>query len=136
MTSRIATTVAAVLLAVSVDAGAEDPLAAEALAQPQSGDSVELELESIRRFGEKTVRLEIMIRWGDPTRPAPEGYTPRKVRYMGDCEEGTLTLAAVGVFDASGRPLKSVIVPPRASDPIKPEKGTDLAKWLRQACMW
>jgi hypothetical protein len=47
-----------------------------------------------------------------------------------------MTLAAVGLFDANGQLQKTLVVPPRASDPVKPEKGTPAAKWLQRVCMF
>ena len=117
-------------------AAADAPLDAETLAQPREGESATLRLDSIRRFGEVLGRFDVSIAWADNTRPAPEDYFPRRVRYQANCEEGTITLAAVGVFDRSGMLQKTMVVPPGASDPVKPEKGTEQAKWLRRVCMF
>ena len=46
-----------------------------------------------------------------------------------------LTIAAVGVYDRTGMLEKRMIVPPGASDPIKPETGSPQAKWLKDVCM-
>ena len=41
-----------------------------------------------------------------------------------------------GVFDRSGQLTKTMVVPPGAADPIKPEKGSQEAKWLQRVCMF
>jgi hypothetical protein len=115
---------------------AEAPLDAEALAQPREGESATLMLDSIRRFGEALGRFDVRVAWADDTRPAPGDYFPRRVRYQANCEEGTITLAAVAVFDGSGQLQKTMVVPPGASDPVTPQKGSQPAKWLRRVCMF
>jgi hypothetical protein len=72
----------------------------------------------------------------DTTRQIPPDYLARRVRYITNCEEGTFTLAAVGLLDRNGNALKTMVVPPGAVDPVKPEKGTDAAKWVRRVCMY
>jgi hypothetical protein len=72
----------------------------------------------------------------DPGSAWPEGSGPRRVRYVIDCEEETMTLAAVGVFDNSGQVQRSLVVPPGAIDPVKPAKGSPEQKWLRKACLF
>ena len=72
----------------------------------------------------------------DRSRPFPEDYIPRRVRYAVNCQEGTLTLAAIGLFDRAGQLMRTMVVPPGASDPVKPEKGSAEAKWIQRACMF
>jgi hypothetical protein len=109
---------------------------AESLAQPREGEAAELDLQSIRRYGDRVGRFEVNIVWADPTRGRPEGSWPRRVRYAIDCEEETLALAAVGVFDGAGQLQRTMVVPPGAVDPVKPAKGTTEHKWLRKACLF
>jgi hypothetical protein len=109
---------------------------AEVLAQPKEGEAAELDLQSIRRFGEKDGRFEVDLVWADPTRHRPAGLGARRVRYAIDCEAETMTLAAVGVFDDSGQVQRTMVVPPGAVDPVKPAKGSAENKWLRKACLF
>lgn len=109
---------------------------AEALAQPGEGEAAELDLQSIRRFGERYGRFEVNIVWADPTRGRPEGLWPRRVRYAIDCEDETMTLAAVGVFDGAGQVQRTLVVPPGAADAVKPARGSTEHKWLRKACLF
>jgi len=126
--------VSSLFLFLSLPAGAQDPAGAETLAKPRDGESATLELETIRKFGDAVARFEVTIAWTDPARSAPSDYGARRVRYMANCEDGTLALAAVAVFDRSGALQKTLVVPPGASDTVKPGKGTDAEKWLRRAC--
>ena len=109
---------------------------AEALAKPQPGETAELDLQSIKRFGDNIGRFEVNIVRVDPASARPNGPGPRRVRYVIDCEAQTMTLAAVGVFDDSGQVQRSLVVPPGAVDPVKPAKGTPEYKWLRRACLF
>jgi hypothetical protein len=123
-------------LFLSLPAAAQVPADAEALAKPRDGETAALELETIRKFGDALARFEVTIAWADAARPAPSDYGARRVRYMANCDEGTMTVAAVALFDRSGALQKTLVVPPGGSDPVKPEKGTDAEKWLRRACMF
>lgn len=118
------------------EAGSTQPEPIEAAAQPQPGERASLDLQSIRRYGEVQGRFEVVVAWADPGTPRPAGLGQRRVRYMANCEEGTMTLAAVGVFDDNGSVLKTMVAPPGSLDPVKPEKGTEEAKWLRRVCMF
>jgi hypothetical protein len=93
-------------------------------------------MQSIRRYGDVLGTFQVSILWTDRSRPFPEDYTPRQVRYAVNCQEGTLTLAAIALFDRSGQLQRTMVVPPGASDPVKPEKGTEQAKWVQRACMF
>jgi hypothetical protein len=126
----------AISFVAAAAARADGPEEAEALAQVRDGESATLDLQTIRRYGDVVGRFEVALVWTDSTRPMPADYSPRRVRYMANCEEGTMTIAAVGVFDPAGRVQKTIVVPPRASDPVTPEKGTEAAKWLRRVCMF
>jgi hypothetical protein len=126
----------AAVLAVLAPARAQTPDSAEALATPQPGEVAELDLQSIKRFGDKAGRLEVNIVRADRGSAPPGSLGPRRVRYVIDCEEETMTLAAVGVFDTSGQVQRSLVVPPGAVDPVKPAKGSPEQKWLRKACLF
>ena len=80
--------------------------------------------------------FEVSVVWTDSVRPPPEDYFPRRVRYAVNCDEGTLTLAAVGLIDRAGQLQKRMMVPPGASDPVKPPKGGEQAKWIQRVCMF
>jgi hypothetical protein len=115
---------------------AQAPDSAEALAKPQPGETAELDLQSIRRYGERSGRFEVTIAWADSSRGRPDGLWPRRVRYAIDCEEETMMLAAVGVFDNAGQVQRTMVVPPGAVDAVKPLKGSTEHKWLRKACLF
>jgi hypothetical protein len=115
---------------------AQTPLDAETLAQPREGESASLDLQSIRRFGDTLGVFHVSVVWVDSVRPPPEDYLPRRVRYAVNCDEGTLILAAVSLLDRTGQPQKTMVVPPGASDPVKPAKGSEQAKWVQRVCMF
>jgi hypothetical protein len=136
MTARIAYTLALVALLAGASVHAQEPGSPESLAQAKEGEVARLDLQTIRKFGESQGRFEVVVAWADTSRPAPEGYGPRQVRYMANCEEGTISLAAIGVFDRNGQLTKTMVIPPGGADPIKPEKGSQEAKWLQRVCMF
>ena len=136
MTARIAYTLSVLALFAGAAAAAPDPGSPESLAQAKEGELARLDLQTIRKFGEAQGRFEVVVAWADSSRPAPEDYGPRQVRYMANCEEGTISLAAVGVFDRNGQLTKTMVIPPGGADPIKPEKGSQEAKWLQRVCMF
>ena len=136
MTPRIAYTLSVLALFAGAAAAAPDPGSPESLAQAKEGELARLDLQTIRKFGEAQGRFEVVVAWADSSRPAPEDYGPRQVRYMANCEEGTISLAAVGVFDRNGQLTKTMVIPPGGADPIKPEKGSQEAKWLQRVCMF
>lgn len=136
MTPRIAYTLSVLALFAGAAAAAPDPGSPESLAQAKEGELARLDLQTIRKFGEAQGRFEVVVAWADSSRPAPEDYGPRQVRYMANCEEGTIALAAVGVFDRNGQLTKTMVIPPGGADPIKPEKGSQEAKWLQRVCMF
>jgi hypothetical protein len=114
-----------------VQAQDEDP---ETQVKIKAGEVARLDRDSIGDYG-STKRFEVDIGWDDAAGQRPADHKTRKVRYAADCKAGTVTIVAVGVFDRTGRLEKRMIVPPGASDPIKPEAGTPQAKWLRDVCM-
>ena len=148
MSLRIICIAAAVALATSSPVTAQTPgtaptppatqvpLDAEVLAQPREGESASLDLQSISRFGDTLGVFHIIVVWVDSVRPPPEDYIPRRVRYAVNCDEGTLTLAAVFLLDRAGQLQKTMVVPPGASDPVKPAKGSEQAKWVQRVCMF
>ena len=113
---------------------ADEPMPVEIAAQVKPGEKADLDLQSISRYGEVIGRFEIVIAMAEGAPNSDAAY--RRVRYISNCEEGTITLAAVGVFDGNGNVLKSLVAPPRSLDPIRPEKGSEQAKWLRRVCMF
>ncbi len=136
--ARIAPLVAfaAVTLAAAGPSRANDPDSVEAAAAVKDGEAAQLDLQTITRYGETTGRFEVFVAWADTSRPVPQDYAPRRVRYMVNCQEGTITLAAVGVIDQTGQVRKMMVAPPRSIDPVKPEKGTQEAKWVQRVCMF
>jgi hypothetical protein len=136
MSLRFTCIACVVALSFSLPVAAQSPLDAETLSQARDGESESLDLQSIRRYGDVLGMFHVNIVWADTGRPSPEDYLARRVRYAVNCEEGTLTLAAVGLFDRNGQLQKTLVVPPGASDPVKPAKGTQQAKWVQRVCMF
>ena len=130
-TTRIA--VVALLLALTRPVVAQDETSAEALAVPQPGERVALERDTIAQYGTQT-RFEVAITWDASAGARPATYRPRAVRYVADCQAGTLALVAVGLFDSSGQLVKSLILPPGAADPVTPAAGSQEHKWLKEVC--
>jgi hypothetical protein len=124
------------LTLLALPALAQEPASIESMAEVKAGERAQLDLQSIRRYGDIQGRFEVVVAAADPAAQAPETMPTRRLRYMANCEEGTMTLAAVGVFDINGNVLKSMVAPPGSLDPVKPEKGSEGAKWLRRVCMF
>ena len=82
MTARIAYTLSVLALFAGAAAAAPDPGSPESLAQAKEGELARLDLQTIRKFGEAQGRFEVVVAWADSSRPAPEDYGPRQVRYM------------------------------------------------------
>jgi len=136
MSLRFTCIACAVALLFSLPVAAQSSLDAETLAQPRDGESETFDLQSIRRYGDVQGTFHVSIVWTDTAHPSPEDYHARLVRYAVNCEEGTMTLAAVVLLDRDGQLQKTLVVPPGASDPVKPAKGTEHAKWVRRVCMF
>jgi len=111
---------------------AHDP---ETLAKIAEGEVAELDMNSIRKFGDIQGRFDVHVKRQDGA-TSQDGTTPRTLRFMTNCQEGTMTVAAVGLFDQYGQVAKTLVSPPGAIDPTKPEKGTQEAKWLQRVCMF
>jgi hypothetical protein len=135
MTRSLAVILSLALCGVAGGALAQE-FDAETLAKPKDGETVKLDLQSIQRLGDVIGRFEVLITWTDTTRAVPADYLMRRVRYATNCVDGTYTLAAVGLMDRNGNAVKTLVVPPGAVDAVKPEKGTEAAKWVRQVCMF
>jgi hypothetical protein len=123
-------------LLLAVPAFPQDPPSIESMAEVKTGEKAQLDMQTIRRYGDVQGRFDVVVAWADPAVQRPEGQAMRRLRYMANCEEGTMTLAAVGVFDSSGNVLKTMVAPPGSLDPVKPEKGSEESKWLRRVCMF
>ena len=124
--------IVAALAGTPVHAQSQDP---EALSKIGEGEVAELDTTTIRKYGEIQGSFNVNIKRQDGA-SSPEGTTPRTVRFMANCKDGTMVVAAVGLFDGSGQLAKTMVAPPRSIDEVKPEKGTLEAKWLRQVCMY
>lgn len=124
------------LLAAPAVSQDQEPPSIESMAQIRQGEKAKIDMQSIQRYGDVQGRFDVIIAWADPGVIRPEGQATRRVRYMTNCEEGNMTLAAVAVFDGAGQVVKTMVAPPRSLDPVKPEKGTEEAKWLRLVCMF
>lgn len=136
MSFRVSCIACTVVLSSSLPVAAQTSPDADTLSRPREGESAELDLQSIRRFGDTLGSFQVSVVWADSALRPPEDYFPRRVRYAVNCDEGTLTLAAVGVIDGNGQLQKTLVVPPGASDPVKPEKGSKQAKWVQRVCMF
>jgi len=123
--------VAVTLAGVPVQAQeAQDP---ETLAKIAEGEVGELDTTTIRKFGDIQGRFDVHVKRTDGVRST---IAPRVVRFMANCKEGTMVVAAVGLFDPSGQLAKTMVSPPGAIDAATPEKGSQEAKWLRTVCMF
>lgn len=111
---------------------AQDP---EVLAKIGEGEIGQLDSTTIRKYGDTHGRFDVHIKRRDGS-PSRDGITPRTVRFMANCKEGTMVVAAVGMFDPDGQLAKTMVSPPGAVDPHVPEKGTQGEKWLRTVCMF
>ena len=123
----------AILLALAATAGAQDLDDPEAMAAIKQGEIGRLERDTIGSYGDLT-RFDVSVVWDSAAAARPEGYMGRRLRYVADCKARTLTLGAVSVFDASGRLMKAMILPPGAVDPAAPAEGSVESKWLREVC--
>lgn len=136
MIQRVAIALAVALGASSLHAQ-DTPPQPDVLAQVQPGEKSSFDLQSVKKYGDIQGQFDVIINWSeDADIPKPKDYTPRRVRYLANCEEGTMTVAAVGIFDQIGQISKTVVAPPRSLDPVKPEKGSPQAKWVQQVCMF
>jgi hypothetical protein len=120
-------------LAAAPAAYAQDENSPETQASIRKGEAAHLDRDSIGDYS-STKRFEVGITWGDDGGPRPADHKNRRVRYVADCKAGTLTLATVALFDRTGMLEKSMIVPPGAADPFKPDAGSIQAKWLQDVC--
>jgi len=136
MTPRLAYASIVLVLLAGAPLHAQQPPSAEKWAQVQEGEVARLDLQTIRKYGDNQGRFEVLVAWADSSRPAPEDHAARTVRYMADCDAGTIMLAAVALYDRNGNVAKTMLVPPRSVDPFKPAKGSDEAKWLQRVCMF
>jgi hypothetical protein len=121
------------VLAAALQGRAQDESTLEEQAVIRGGEVGRLDRGSVRAAGPVT-RFEASIVWDEAGGPRPTGHMSRKVRYVADCKAGTLTLAAVGVFDPDGKLIKTTLVPPGAADSAAPKPGSTEARWLREVC--
>jgi hypothetical protein len=121
------------VLAAPLQANAQDEITPEEEAVIKPGEVGHLDRGAILTYGPLT-RFEGRIVWDEAAGARPVGHMSRKVRYVADCKAGTLTLAAVGVFDSEGKVIKTTVVPPGASDAVTPQSGSTEARWLKEAC--
>jgi hypothetical protein len=133
MRRSISTIAIGLVLAAALPGHAQDEVTPEERAVIKPGEVGHLDRSSILAYGPLT-RFEGSIVWDEAAGPRPVGYMSRKVRYVAECKAGTLTLAAVGVFDSEGKVIKTTVVPPGASDSVIPKTGSTEARWLKEAC--
>jgi hypothetical protein len=115
-------------------AQAQDENSPEAQAVVKQGEVAHLNHDSIGEYGDAR-RFDVSIAWNDAEGKRPADHQSRIVRYVANCKEGTLTVAAVGVFDRDGMLVKRMMLPPGAVDPTKPETGSPEARWLKDVCV-
>ena len=120
-------------LTAALQLRAQDESTPEAQAVIRDGEAGRLDRNSVSVYGPLT-RFEASIVWDEAAGQRPPGHMSRKVRYVAECKAGTLTLAAVGVFDSAGGLAKTLLVPPGAADPVAPKPGSTEARWLREVC--
>ncbi|HWQ37962.1 MAG TPA: surface-adhesin E family protein [Burkholderiales bacterium] len=114
-------------------ASAQDDYTIESLAAIADHHRAQFDSESIRRQGD-FARFEVRVTWKDPEQRPTGAPASRVVRFLADCAQGLLALAAVSLYDESGRLLKNAIVPPGSWEYSKPEAGSREARWLQSAC--
>ena len=126
---------AVILLAVAAVSCtlAQEQSAPEAMAVIKDGEVGRLERDSLKGYGE-IARFDVSIVWDDAAARRPAGHMARRVRYVADCKAGTLVVAAVSVFDSSGKVVQTMVFPPGAIDPVQPQEGSPEARWLRDVC--
>jgi hypothetical protein len=112
---------------------AEDENSPEVQAAIKPGEMAQFDRDSIGEYG-ATRRFDVDVVWSGASGERPTTHKNRKVRYIADCKAGTLTLAAVAVFDRSGMTEKRMMVPPGAGDPFTPQAASPQEKWLRNVC--
>ena len=134
MRNRLALVLFAYAVSAMTGALAQDVGSAETQATIKQGEVARLDRDSIGEYG-PAARFEVSIVWNDAEGKRPVEHQSRIVRYVANCKEGTLTVAAVGVFDSTGMLVKRMMVPPGAADPLAPDTGSQQAKWLRDVCM-
>jgi hypothetical protein len=132
MQKRFAAMAAVLGMAGVLQALAQDDAAPESLAQIKPGETGRLERDSVRDFGPLR-RFDVAIVWSGDA-PRPPDHAARSVRYVADCKARTLAVAAVGVFDSSGRAVKNMVVPPGATEANAPAAGSPEARWLEEVC--
>ena len=135
MTYRLAIPLIVTAAVTGGTAQAQQSLDPETLAKVREGEVAELDRPSITKYGDIQGRFDVKIKRRDGAE-STDGTTPRTVRFMVNCREGTMVVAAVGLFDPGGQLAKTMVSPPGAIDPAKPEKGTQEAKWLQTVCMF
>jgi hypothetical protein len=121
------------VLAAALEVHAQDEYTPEEQAVIKDGEVGRLDRGSLGAYG-SVMRFEASIVWDEAAAKPPADHMSRKVRYVADCKAGTLTLAAVGVFDPAGRLVKTMLVPPGATDPVAPKAGSTEARWLKEVC--
>jgi hypothetical protein len=130
LTSAIAV---GLVLAAALPVHAQDESTPEEQAVIKLGEVGRLDPASVSKAGPIT-RFEASIVWDEAGGAPPQGHLSRKVRYVADCKAGMLTLAAVKVFDPTGKLIKNALVPPGAADSAFPKPGSAEAGWLKEAC--
>lgn len=104
------------------------------LARIAKGEQARLDIGSVERRGPEA-RFEISVDWRSGA--APQEYMPRRVRYVADCTEGKMAVAAVAVAPVTGQAssvLETRIVPPSSAKWFAPKQGSEEAHWMSYAC--
>jgi hypothetical protein len=135
MRNRLAVMLFSSAVSVMTGALAQDVGSAESQATIKQGEVARMDRDSIGEYGPAT-RFDVSIVWNDAEGKRPAEHHARIVRYVASCKEGTLTVAAVGVYDSTGMLVKRMMVPPGAVDPLTPEAGSPQAKWLKDVCAY
>lgn len=105
----------------------------EAAARVDARSVSRLQRDTVARFGE-LLRFEVRLDWRNAEQ-RPDTEAPiRIVRYLARCTDRQMALAAVAVFDNSGRLVKSFGVPPGAWEYTQPAAGSAEVQWLETAC--
>jgi hypothetical protein len=123
----------AIILAATLCGAAQAADPVESLASIDEGESASLDRQSIQAQGGLT-RFDVRVAWRDPAQRPAGAAASRIVRYVAQCGQGTLALAAVATLDTEGRMMKSYVVPPGGSEFAAPAAGSREADWIQAAC--
>lgn len=121
------------LLSFAGVAVAEDANTVEALSEIGDSEVASMERQSIQSRGRDTA-FEVSVKWRDPGQRPPDAPAGRVIRYVANCSEKTIVVAAVTTMDQNGRIRKRYLVPPGGADFLPAKEGSAEQRWMKDAC--